>query len=100
VREWLAAVAPPATGCSIATFDTRATKVRRFPKAAAPRAAKLAQRRGFSLLKKPAGFTVEDLKGPLTEHEAERAVEWGRIIASLTRLHVTAAHVHTDIKDS
>jgi Flavodoxin len=100
VREWLAAVAPPKTGCGVATFDTRAAKVRRFPKAAGPRAAKLARRRGFSLLEKSAGFVVEDLKGPLADHEAERAVEWGRSIAGLTRSRGAAAQAATEIKDS
>jgi flavodoxin-like protein len=100
MREWLAAVAPPKTDCSAAAFDTRAEKVRRFPKAAGPRAAKLARRRGFSLLEKPAGFVVEDLKGPLADHEAERAVQWGRHVADLVTRRVTAAHVHTDLKDS
>ncbi|MET0524924.1 MAG: flavodoxin domain-containing protein [Nocardioides sp.] len=99
VREWLAAVAPPKTGCNVATFDTRAAKVRRFPRAAGPRAAKLARRRGFSLLEKPAGFVVDDLKGPLADHEAERAVEWGRNIAGLTRSRVAATQVSTEIKD-
>ena len=99
VREWLAAVAPPESGCSVATFDTRAAKVRRFPKAAGPRAAKLARRRGFSVLGKPAGFVVDDLKGPLVDHETERAVEWGRSIAGLTRSRLAAAQVSTEIKE-
>lgn len=98
LREWLGAVVLPHRQLAVATFDTRVAKVRRLPKAAAPRAAKLARRRGFALLTKPAAFVVDDLKGPLAAHELEHAVEWGRSVAGIARLHVVAARAA--LKDS
>ena len=47
LREWLGAVVPPHRQLAVAVFDTRVTKVRRLPRAAAPRAARLARRRGL-----------------------------------------------------
>jgi hypothetical protein len=89
LREWLPAI-PLSRGTGVASFDTRVSKVRRLPRAAAPRAAKLARLRGFTLLSKPVGFVVEDIKGPLGPHEIGRATQWGRYLAGVTRIHVAA----------
>jgi len=86
LREWLAN-APGRPGLPVAVFDTRAAKARRLPMTAGRRAAKMAVRRGFRLLTKPAGFAVDDLKGPLEPRELERAERWGETIAGLARLH-------------
>jgi hypothetical protein len=92
LREWLAAAQPPSgsNGLGVAVFDTRVSKVRRLPKAAGPRAAKIARQRGFTMLSKPVAFVVDDVKGPLGPHELERAVQWGRFIAGVARIHVAA----------
>jgi hypothetical protein len=79
LREWLDFVTvEPGHSPVVATFDTRVTKVRWLPKAAGPAAARLARRRGLTVVTKPVGFLVDDIRGPLVEHELERAVDWGR----------------------
>jgi hypothetical protein len=80
LREWLADVEAGPHVPLVATFDTRAAKARRLP-AAARTAARLARRRGFEMAGKPAGFTVEDIQGPLSDGEITRAVAWGRALA-------------------
>ena len=92
LREWLSAVDTRsiAEGLGVAVFDTRVSKVRRLPKAAGPRAAKIARRRGLVPLSKPIAFTVDDVKGPLGPHELERAVQWGRFVAGVARIHGAA----------
>jgi len=79
LREWLQAVdldasRPP----SLATFDTRVTKVRWLPQAAAASAARAGRHRGLEPVAKPIGFLVDDIRGPLVERELGRAVAWGR----------------------
>jgi hypothetical protein len=93
MREWLSAALPDtdADRPGIAVFDTRVSKVRRLPKAAGPRAAKIARKRGFTLLSKPIGFAVDDVKGPLGRDELERARQWGRFVGGVTRIHAAAA---------
>ncbi len=66
------------------------SKVRHIPKAAGPRAARIARKRGFVLLSKPVGFLVDDIRGPLGPHELERAVQWGRSLAGVTRVHAAS----------
>ena len=61
MREWLASVEAGPTVPQVATFDTRAEKARRLP-AAARGAARLARRRGFTLLGEPTAFLVELLR--------------------------------------
>jgi hypothetical protein len=91
LREWLVASSAH-SGTGTAVFDTRASKVRRLPMAAGPCAAKIARHRGLTLLSKPVGFVVEDIKGPPAENELERAVQWGRFLAGVARIHVVAEH--------
>jgi hypothetical protein len=102
LREWLANVRPVSrtNGVGVAVFDTRVSKVRRLPKAAGPRAAKVARQRGFTLLSKPVGFVVEDVKGPLGAGEVERATQWGRFVAGVARIHVAAARAGDSVKRS
>lgn len=94
IREWLESV-QLAEGRSplVAAFDTRVTKVRWIPKAAGPSATRLARRRGLEPIARPLGFLVDDLRGPLLEHELEHAVAWGRRLA--TDLVDRAAAVRT-----
>ena len=79
LRDWLEFVEiDPERAPGLATFDTRMTKVRWLPRAAGPSAARAGRRRGLKTVAKPLGFLVDDIRGPLVEHEVERAVEWGR----------------------
>ena len=83
IREWLESVRVDAERRPVvATFDTRVTKVRWIPKAAGPSAARAARRRGLETFAKPVGFLVDDVRGPLLEHELEHAVAWGRRLAT------------------
>ena len=95
LREWISALAwsEAAAGRPIAAFDTRVSRVRRFPKAAAIRAAHLLSHQGFRVVARPEGFVVEDLHGPVASGEAERARAWGRrlgLAVAPTRLSVAA----------
>ncbi len=78
LREWLSTVRENGALPYIAVFDTRVTKVRWLPKAAASAASRLAHRRGFTQLSQPRPFLVDDLKGPLVGGELELATSWGR----------------------
>lgn len=86
LREWIASMKETSGAPRVAaTFDTRVTKVRRIPKAASTRAARLLSRNGFRLVSRPAGFLVTDTSGPLEEGELERATAWGRSVGAATR---------------
>ena len=37
---------------------------------------------GFTLVERPTGFLVDDLKGPLVEGETDRALSWGLELAA------------------
>jgi hypothetical protein len=89
LREWLSAT-PGTSGHQpvVATFDTRVAKVRRLPLGAAQAAARLARHRGLTVVDRPEGFVVTDTEGPLAEGEAERAVSWGRELATHVARHV------------
>jgi len=100
LREWLGAGVSESPGLSIAVFDTRIDKVRRLPTAAGPRAAKIARRRGFSLLTKPAAFVVEDIKGPLSNHEVERAIGWGQLVGGMARPRLAAETERAGVRNS
>jgi len=97
LREWLSAVSGPER-LGVAVFDTRVSKVRRLPAAAGPKAAKIARQRGFTLLSKPVGFVVDDVKGPLGPHELERAAQWGRFVAGVARIHVAAERAGSHLR--
>lgn len=84
LREWLASVqVESGADLRVAAFDTRVTKVRWLPQAAGPSAVRAARHRGLEPITKPVGFLVDDIAGPLVEHELERAVAWGRELGVL-----------------
>lgn len=91
LREWLSSMGETRTPRVAATFDTRVTKVRRIPKAASTRAAKLLSRHGYRLVSRPAGFLVTDTSGPLEEGELERATAWGRSVGAAARDRMLAS---------
>jgi hypothetical protein len=85
IREWLESL-PSTDGRAAAAFDTRVTKVRRLPGAAARGAAKALRRHGYRLVLGPESFYVEDTPGPLIADELDRARRWGdRLGAAATR---------------
>ena len=92
MREWLSAVLPqdPRHNPVAAVFDTRVSKVRRLPAAAGPRAARLARRRGLTVLGRPEAFLVADVCGPLVDGEIERATAWGRSLADALESRVSS----------
>jgi len=97
LREWLDAMRsqPRPEGRLAAAFDTRVTKVRRLPKAASTRAARLLGRLGYELVSRPTAFLVQDTRGPLAPGEVDHARTWGRVIAlaARQRLDLTPAPV-------
>lgn len=94
LREWLDAMGTKESRHLLAAaFDTRASKVRRLPKAASTRAARVLTRHGYELVSRPTPFLVQDIKGPLVAGELDRAVNWGRVVAlaARQRIHPTPA---------
>jgi hypothetical protein len=93
IREWLESVQiDPEHLPLVATFDTRVAKVRWIPQAAGPAATRLARRRGLHPILRPAGFLVDDTRGPLVGGELDQAVSWGRRLA-VTLVNRIAAEV-------
>ncbi|WP_265523064.1 flavodoxin/nitric oxide synthase [Oerskovia flava] len=80
LREWVESAELP-DGQRVATFDTRATVVRRVPGSAARAAARALRHRGCTLVDRPTSFFVTDVEGPLAPGEVERARAWGRSLA-------------------
>jgi len=91
VREWLGALQTWGPMPRVAVFDTRVTKVRWLPKAAAPTAHRIARRHRFEALTKPASFLVDDIKGPLVGGELARAAAWGRTLGTQLRAATATA---------
>lgn len=86
LREWLDAMGRGSGGGRLAAaFDTRVTKVRLLPKAAATRAAHKLSRKGYQLVSRPTAFLVQDVRGPLEDGELEHAQIWGCTIARAAR---------------
>lgn len=81
IREWLEAQAP-SDHVEVATFDTRVAKVRRLPGSAAKAAAKSVRKHHLGRLVDSESFYVDDMEGPLLDHELERATAWGAELAS------------------
>ena len=82
VREWLAAL-PPAAGGRAAAFDTRLTTL--FPGSAARLIARSLEEHGYEVITRPEGFLVENMLGPLSAGERDRARAWGSALAGLLR---------------
>jgi len=92
IREWLGELPRGRRVSALATFDTRAERVRRMPGSAAAKAARIARDRGLGLAVARTSFYVADVAGPLLPDELDRARAWGADLAGLvaTRRQVTA----------
>lgn len=90
VREWLDLLPKDAKGQLATTFDTRVRKVRGLP-AAAPKIARELRKRRFTLVEEATGFYVDDVAGPLIPDEVERAIAWGRQVASSAHRHLAGS---------
>lgn len=93
LREWIDRAVPGRFGTDrVVVFDTRIGRVRRLPLSAARTAARLLRRRGFQVMRKPVGFTVEQIQGPLRPGELARAERWGQLMgaACLDQLNAAA----------
>ena len=84
LREWLGEL-PDEHDRWLAAFDTRVSRTRRGRGSAARSAAKEGRRLHFTPAARPTSFFVHDLDGPLLDGELERAVAWGREVASTLR---------------
>jgi hypothetical protein len=80
IREWLDAL-PSDLTAAVATFDTRATKVRHLPGSAARSAAKEIKRHHGGRVVDQESFYVLDMEGPLMEGELDRARSWAASLA-------------------
>jgi hypothetical protein len=88
LREWLGGLPKGQHSELVATFDTRAERVRHLPGSAAKKAAKLAHALGYTPVAHES-FYVADVAGPLLPGELDRAREWGQSLA-------TDMHAHHD----
>jgi flavodoxin len=92
LREWLEALAPDLGGLRCASFDTRVTRARRLPGSAARSAARVLRRHRGTMVTAPTSFFVDDVAGPLADHELERAWTWGDALGA--GLLTDGNHVH------
>ena len=79
MREWLDRLPGPTETGSLprfAVFDTRASRLRHFPAAAGPRAARVLRHAGHEVVGPIGGFCVSDVEGPLVDGELARAAAW------------------------
>lgn len=81
LRAWFDAL-DDVRGTRGVAFDTRASGPSVLTGSAAKGIAKRMRRHGFSLVAGPESFIVKGSGGPLEEGELDRAVEWGRTLAS------------------
>ncbi len=81
IREWLDTLPTGSHPQTVATFDTKSTRVRHLP-GSAKKAGRVAGRHGYSRADHAQSFLVADTEGPLLDGELERAVEWGRHLAT------------------
>lgn len=79
IREWLDTL-PAELGWSVATFDTRVTKVRNLPGSAARSAGKELRKHHRGHLVAQESFYVHDVEGPLVPGELDRAHAWGETL--------------------
>jgi hypothetical protein len=75
VRQWLKTLSAVPTGRQAAAFDTRFS--RPLAGSTARSICRRLQRHGYEIVARPAGFFVEQRRGPLTAKERERARAWG-----------------------
>jgi len=83
VREWLAALPQAAGRRAAAAFDTRLATL--FPGSAARLIARSLEEHGYEVITRPEGFLVENMLGPLSAGERDRARAWGSALAGLLR---------------
>jgi hypothetical protein len=83
VREWLAALPQAPGGRRAAAFDTRLTTL--FPGSAARLIARSLEDHGYEVITRPEGFLVENMLGPLSAGELDRARAWGSALAGFLR---------------
>jgi hypothetical protein len=83
VREWLAALPQAAGRRRAAAFDTRLTTL--FPGSAARLIARSLEDHGYEVITRPEGFLVENMLGPLSAGELDRARARGSALAGLLR---------------
>ena len=81
IREWLGAVVA-ADPVDVATFDTRVGSVRHLPGSAAKAAGRDVRRHQLGRLVATASFFVDDMAGPLSDGELDRARAWGATLAT------------------
>lgn len=84
LREWLTTLDTSSPRPAIAVFDTRVSKVRHLPGSAARSAARALKKSGFAVVDR-ASFYVDDITGPLSPGEHERARGWGHGLALLVQ---------------
>jgi hypothetical protein len=83
VREWLERLpSGPHSEC-VATFDTRADKMRHLPGSAAKKVDRMARADGYAAAIARESFYVSDVSGPLIPGEVDRARAWGRDLVRL-----------------
>jgi flavodoxin len=85
VREWLAQQHRGRHLELVATFDTKADKVRHLPGSAARGAANAAHKLGYKSADKPMSFYVQGVSGPLLDGELGRAQAWGERLSRAGR---------------
>jgi len=84
VREWLDHLHRGSHSELVATFDTKADKVRHLPGSAAKGAANAAHKLGYKTAAKPMSFFVQGVSGPLLDGELGRAQAWGERLGRLS----------------
>ncbi|WP_107764676.1 flavodoxin family protein [Nocardioides terrigena] len=86
IREWLSTVVAPEP-VDVATFDTRVGSVKHLPGSAAKAAGRDVRRHHLGQLVATASFFVDDMDGPLSDGELDRARTWGASLAGSTAAH-------------
>ena len=83
MREWLDGLPVDLHKLPYAAFDTRVSRVRRLPCSAARSASRILRRHQGVPVVAAASFFVDDVRGPLSEDELERARAWGARLGSI-----------------
>jgi hypothetical protein len=85
LREWVDQLPSGRHDERLATFDTKIARMRHLPGSAAKGAAKVARRHGYKPAAPAESFYVDDVDGPLMDGEKDRAIAWGRRLATSMR---------------
>jgi len=81
LRSWFHGLPKAPAGARAAAFDTRGSTP--AVGGAAPGIVRRLRHLGYDVIEPPAGFHVDDLKGPIHDDELERARRWGAALADL-----------------